>query len=153
MNRPDDARRKPSTPANPDDRLAALRKLSEERRVPTGPEPVPLGKILSQLFALRGYGRVRGDQQLHEAWQKTLVAIGEPEWQAHTRVLNLRNGTLHIGVSSSALLSELAAFHKQRLLKSLRDNFAHLRLRDLKFRLASDNTPQEELGSPHPFPD
>ena len=154
MNSPEDLRRKADRPAassNPDERLSALRKLSQERSLPRGPEPAPLGKILSQLFALRGYGRVRGDQQLNEAWQKTLATLGEPDWHAHTRVLYLRNGTLHIGVSSSALLSELAAFHKSRLLQSLRGNFAQLRLRDLKFRLTSDNASPGETESEQPF--
>ena len=125
------------TPTNPDDRLAALRQLAQERHVPSGPEPARLGDVLSKLFALRGYGRVRGDEQLQHAWQTALATLVEADWLNQTRVLFLRSGVLNVGVSNSALLSELAAFHKQALLQTLRTQAAHLRIRDLKFRIAA----------------
>lgn len=98
-------------------------------REATGPRA--LGEILTQLSTLRGYGRRQGSRQLAEMWQRAAGA----EIAARTKVLSLRSGTLHVGVASSALLGELAAFHRPRLLEALRSQNFGSRIRDLKFRL------------------
>jgi len=97
-------------------------------------EPDALGAVISRLFAVRGYGRIQADRQLHSAW-KTIV--GE-EVARQTRVLGLKNGVLQIGVSNSALLSELASFRKQELMEQLKTEQPQLRLRSLKFLLRGD---------------
>lgn len=94
-------------------------------------EPNPLGSVLSQLFALRGFGRPQANQQLHQLWRSVCGC----ELQQQTRVLGLKNGVLQIGVSNSALLSELTSFRKAELLERLQADHAELRVRDLKFRL------------------
>lgn len=100
----------------------------------THTDPQPLGDVLSHLFALRGYGRVQGDRQLHDAWRS---AAGE-QIARQTRVTGVKNGILQVGVASSALLSELAAFHKWSLLDRLRSEHPQLRINDIKFRLRGD---------------
>lgn len=94
-------------------------------------DPAALGDVLSQLFALRGYGRIRGDQQLHHAWRQ----VAGDQIAAQTRVSGVKNGVLQVGVASSALLSELAAFHKHSLLQRLQTVHPHLKIKDLKFKL------------------
>jgi predicted nucleic acid-binding Zn ribbon protein len=97
-------------------------------------EPAPLGDVLSQLFALRGYGRVRGDRQLHDVWRQ----IAGEQIAGQTRVAGVKNGVLQVGVASSALLSELAAFHKFSLLERLQREHAQLKIKDIKFKLRGD---------------
>lgn len=112
-----------------------MARLPKERTRPYDTtEPSPLGDVLSNLFALRGYGRVQADRQLHDAWKE---AAG-PSLTGQTRVLALKNGVLQIGVSNSALMSELASFQKPELLQRLQQSAPALRIRDLKFRLRGD---------------
>ncbi|WP_437227392.1 DUF721 domain-containing protein [Planctomicrobium sp. SH661] len=97
-------------------------------------EPDTLGAVISKLFAARGFGRVQADRQLHAAWSQT---AGE-DLARQTRVLNLKNGVMQIGVANSALLNELVSFRKQELLERIQANHSHLKLRDLKFKLRGD---------------
>ncbi|WP_437187145.1 DUF721 domain-containing protein [Planctomicrobium sp. SH668] len=97
-------------------------------------EPDTLNSVLSKLFAAKGYGRVQGDRQLHEIWRK----VAGEDLSRETKVLSLKNGVLQIGVSSSALMSELAAFGKQELLERLQSDHADLRIKDLKFKRRGD---------------
>lgn len=98
---------------------------------PEGGSPRALGDVLSHLFALRGYGRVRGNRQLQDVWQE---AAGQ-QIAARTRVLGLKNGVLQVGVGNASLLSELAAFHRPSLLEALQSIDGELGIRELKFRL------------------
>ena len=104
----------------------------DDRRHKT-PDPKTIGEVLSELFARRGYGRVMGDQQLRQAWQ----AVAGELLSRKTRVRNLRNGTLEVGVASSALLSQLVSFQRLELLEALQTHHPHLKIRDLKFKLQS----------------
>lgn len=97
-------------------------------------EPQPLGDVLSQLFAARGYGRVRGDRHLHDAW----ADVAGEQIRQQTKVIALRNGVLQVAVSNSALLSELVAFHKADLVDRFRSDHPECKVRDLKFRLRGD---------------
>lgn len=97
-------------------------------------EPHRLGDVLSHLFALRGYGRVQGDRQLQDIWRET---AGE-QIARQTRAGTIRNGVLQVGVSNSALLSELASFHKWSLLERLQKDHPRLGITDIKFRLRGD---------------
>lgn len=102
-----------------------------ERSSRTRQEPQALGDVLSQLFAMRGYGRVRGDRQLQEVWSEVAGEVIAKQ----TRVTGVKNGVLQVGVANSGLLSELASFHKYSLLERLQGDHPQLNLRDIKFRL------------------
>lgn len=114
----------------PHDPYSDLRKFPAEKSV----EPQHVGKVLSELIALKGLARVHGSQQLQQAWQ---TVAGE-EIGRRSRVMELTRGVLQISVGSSAVLNELAGFHKQTLLEALHQQFPHLKIRDIKFRLKTD---------------
>ena len=97
-------------------------------------EPQHVAKVLSELIARKGLARVHGTQQLQQAWQ---TVAGE-EIGRRSRVMELTRGVLHISVGSSAVLNELAGFHKQTLLENLQQQFAHLKIREIKFKLKTD---------------
>jgi len=98
------------------------------------PEPHQLGKVLSELIALKGLARVQGTQQLQQAWKS---AAGD-ELSKNSSVIALSRGVLQIGVSNTGQLSELASFHKQTLLATLQLHHPQLKIKDLKFRLKTD---------------
>lgn len=102
-----------------------------------------LGSALSQLFALKGYAADRGNAQLVEAWK----ALAGERIASRTAVLGVNRGVLQVGVSSAAMLGELASFHKDRLVADLKAKHPALKLRDIKFRLRGDLAkPSEEAG-------
>jgi hypothetical protein len=92
-----------------------------------GPEPI--SEILSRLFAARGWGRKQERLKLEQAW-----AAAAGDLAPQTRVGALRRGVLEIEVASAVLLSELAHFHKRRLLAELRKQLPGTSLNDLRFR-------------------
>ncbi len=96
------------------------------------PGPSALGDVLGELFASRGYGRLRAVGALEAAWSE---AVGEPACR-QTKVAGLKHGVLTITVAHPALLEELAAFRKAELLAALRshEDLAG-RLQDLRFRV------------------
>lgn len=98
-------------------------------------QPQHLSKALSELIIRRGLARTRGDAQLRDAW----IEIAGQRIAQQTKVLGLRNGVLQVGVFNSAMLSELAAFHKVSLLRSLRECHSHFKVRELKFRLKRES--------------
>lgn len=95
--------------------------------------PQSLSEVLSKLIALRGYARKQGSAQLQAAW-----AGVAGEWPGQTRAVAIKRGVLQVSVVQAPLLSELVAFHRQRLLARLQSEHAHLGIKDLKFRLDSD---------------
>ncbi len=91
--------------------------------------PDRLSQAVTDLIALRGWARVRGNAQLAEAWKSVagdFVASG-------TKVVGIRRGVLQVAVANSPLLSELAAYHKTTLLAALTRDHPELKIRDLKF--------------------
>ncbi|MFO1091812.1 MAG: DUF721 domain-containing protein [Planctomycetaceae bacterium] len=97
----------------------------------SGEGPRALADVLSQLQALRGHGRTFGSRQLAELWQR----IAGREISERTKVIGLKNGTLQVGVATTALLGELTSFHQQRLLQALRSDPEGQRIKKLKFQL------------------
>lgn len=95
-------------------------------------DPLPLSAALSELIALRGFARVRGDQELETAWKK---AAG-PDLAEHTRPLQVSRGILSISVDNAPLLSELTAFHGPELLRNIKQLYPHLNIKNLKFKLS-----------------
>jgi hypothetical protein len=98
------------------------------------PGPRPLSAALSELVSLRGLARTGGPAELASVWKET---AGDTIAQK-TRVLGMKRGVLQIAVSNSPLLSELASFHKESLLRTLQQQHGDLKIRDLKFRLKGD---------------
>lgn len=94
-------------------------------------DPRHLSKALSDLIALKGLVRVRGEGQLASIWS----GVAGPEISRQTKVLGINRGVLRIGVSNAPLLSELVSFRKTSLLKVFQEEHADLKIRDLKFRL------------------
>ena len=83
----------------------------EERRGPR-----PLAEILGELFAARGYGRLRGPA----SWRRPGTRRSASRPCRQTRVGEVRRGVLNVTVAHSTLLEELAAFRKPALLAALR---------------------------------
>ena len=97
-------------------------------------QPQHVSKAVAELIAQRGWARVRADAQLADIWNDICgELIG-----TQTRVLGVRNGVLQVGVVSAALLSELASFHKDSLLQSLRERYPKLNIHEIKFRLKGE---------------
>ncbi len=99
---------------------------------PTGPSS--LGTALSELFALKGYANTKGNAQLVEAWE----AVAGERIASMTTVLGVNRSVLQIGVASSAMLNELASFHKLRLVEELKSKYPAMKVKDVKFRLRGD---------------
>ncbi len=93
--------------------------------------PKALGDILGELFAARGYGRLRAATELEVAWNE---AVGEPTCR-QTRLGGVRRGVLNVTVNHPALLEELAAFRKPQLLAALRRDVPAAVIHDIKFRV------------------
>ena len=93
-----------------------------------GPEKI--ADVLGRLFTSRGWGRKTERQRLESAWAET---AGE-EVQKSTRVLAIKRGVLEVEVKSAVLMSELAQFHKRKLLAALRKALPGVTLTDIKFR-------------------
>lgn len=95
-------------------------------------DPLPLSVALSELIALRGFARIRSDNELEMAWKKVAGA----ELAAQTRATVVSRGTLTIAVENAPLLSELASFQGPELLQKLKQGFPHLKIKNLKFKLS-----------------
>lgn len=93
--------------------------------------PRALSAVLSDLFAVKGYGRPGVTREIEAVWHQI---VGEPDcWQ--TQLGDLRHGVLDIIVAHSALLEELQAFRKPLMLRALRRNANCLGVRDIRFRI------------------
>ncbi len=113
----------------------------------TGPgrrEPRPLGDVLGELFAARGYGRLRAAGELEGAWN---AAVGEPACY-QTRLGGVRHGVLTVTVAHSALLEELAAFRKPELLAALRRDAPGSKVHDIRFRVGAIEPDPAALAEP-----
>ncbi|MDR3635441.1 MAG: DUF721 domain-containing protein [Isosphaeraceae bacterium] len=99
--------------------------------------PKPLSDVLGELFATRGFGRLRGIKELEDAWN---AAVGEPGCRM-TRVGEVRRGVLNVTVAHSTLLEELAAFQKPALLAALRQNAPGTVIHDIRFRVGAVDVP------------
>ncbi|MFO1019566.1 MAG: DUF721 domain-containing protein [Planctomycetales bacterium] len=97
------------------------------------PEPIHVSRALQELFALRGYARKGADRQLQEIWGE----ISGPAIAPETKAVQITRGVLQVQVSNAPLLGELTGFHKASLLSSLQQKHPELKIKDLKFRLAS----------------
>lgn len=95
-------------------------------------DPLPLSIALGELIAIRGFARVRGDEELVTAWKR----VAGPEVASQSKPLTISRGTLTIAVENPPLLSELASFRNQELLQLLKQHYPHLKIKTLKFKLS-----------------
>ena len=95
-------------------------------------DPLPLSAALSELIALRGFARVRSDNELEAVWKK----VAGPDLAKQTRPLAISRGTLTVSVENAPLLSELASFRSPELLQNLKQQAPHLKIKNLKFKLS-----------------
>ena len=116
--------------------------------------PKPLSDILGDLFAARGYGRLRAAGELEDAWN---AAVGEPGCR-QTRLGGVRRGVLSVTVAHPTLLEELAAVRKPALLAALRQGAPGTSIQDIRFRVgpieppapATATDPSPDSASPPP---
>lgn len=94
--------------------------------------PQPIGDILAELMARKGFARARGEEAYQAAWQE---AVGQGVAQ-YTRTGKLRRGLLEIFVANSMLIQELT-FQKAGLLKSINQKLPDEKIRDLRFKVGS----------------
>jgi predicted nucleic acid-binding Zn ribbon protein len=99
--------------------------------------PKPLAEILGELFAARGFGRLRALKELEDAWN---AAVGEPGCR-QTKVGEVRRGVLNVTVAHPTLLEELAAFQKPALLAALRRDAPGTVIHDIRFRVGPIDPP------------
>ena len=104
--------------------------------------PKALSDILGDLFAARGFGRLKALKELEDAWNG---AVGEPGCRK-TKLGEVRHGILNVTVANSALLEELSAFQKPTLLAALRKNAPGTVIHDIRFRVG----PVEDPTVPKP---
>ena len=95
-------------------------------------EPQSLSNILAELNASRGYNQTWVHKALENAWN---TAVGKPQCY-QTRIGEVHHGVLHVTVTHSALLEELRAFHKARLIASLSGSLG-IAIHDIQFRVGS----------------
>lgn len=96
-------------------------------------DPKALGDVLGELFALRGYARLRAAGDLQAVWD---AALGESA-QGRTRLGEVRRGVLTVIVDHPALLEELSAFRKAELLEAVRASSGGSTIHDLRFRIGA----------------
>ncbi len=107
---------------------------------PRGPKP--LGEILGDLFAARGYGRLQAAGELEAAWA---AAVGEAGAR-QTKLGGVRRGVLNVTVAHPTLLEELATFQKPSLLAALRREAPGTPIHDIRFRVGPIDPPGRPKG-------
>jgi len=97
-----------------------------------GGRPKPIGDIVAQLMARRGYANERSAVAQQEAWQ----AVAGQSLARFTRVGLIRRGVLEVLVANSSMMQELT-FQKTSLLEKLKTQLPDVNLRDLRFRIGA----------------
>jgi len=94
--------------------------------------PRKIADVVAQLITVRGYGRIRADQDFTAAWQ----AAAGPALARFTCPGRLRRGVLEVAVANSTILQEIT-FHRRDILAALQAELPEARIRDVRFRLGS----------------
>jgi len=94
-------------------------------------EPGLLRDAISQFISERGLAGSAALTTLNELWKEI---VGD-DIGNRSKVLGLKNGTLEIGVRSSALLNELVGFYGQEFLELIQADERGRTVRNIKFRL------------------
>ena len=98
--------------------------------MPRGPQPI--GNILAELMARRGFARVSAAETFDAAWREAAGSLAA----AYTRVGSVRRGKLEVIVANSTLLQEFV-FQKETLVVSLNQQLPDEGIRDLRFRVGA----------------
>ena len=96
-----------------------------------GKRPREVREVVEGLMRGGKLARMKRQGGLARVWGDVV----SPEIAAHTRAERFHRGTLTVVCSSSAMLSELANFHKEELLMKLRDACKTRRIERLEFKL------------------
>jgi predicted nucleic acid-binding Zn ribbon protein len=102
------------------------------RRQVRPPLPKPVGNVLSQLLAKRGYAQIQTAATCDAAWRE---AVGE-KLAANTRPGSVKRGVLEVLVRNSSVLQELA-FVKAKVVKILIKLVPEQNIRDVRFRVGT----------------
>lgn len=97
-------------------------------------DPTPLSAAISELIQKKGLARVQGNAQLVGVWN----SVAGERISSRTKVLGLKRGVLEVGVDNSALMNELASFHRAALLHKFQKEHSEHRISDIRFKLRSD---------------
>ena len=96
------------------------------------PPPKPVGDVLSQLLAKRGYAQVQTAATCDVAWRE---AVGS-KLAADTRPGNVRRGVLEVLVRNPSVSSELG-FLKAKIVKTLTKLIPEQKIRDVRCRVGT----------------
>jgi predicted nucleic acid-binding Zn ribbon protein len=89
----------------------------------------PIGELLSQLMARRGYAHVRVAQEWVEIWRRVAGELAQ-----RSRPGPYRGGVLEVVVEDSATHQELE-FRKQQLISAVREMGVGFQIRNLRFKV------------------
>lgn len=119
----------PKLPADEDERHLHEDYRRKQVRLPMAK---PVGNVLSQLLAKRGYAQIQTAASCDAAWRE---AVGE-RLAPHTRPGSVRRGVLEVLVRNSSVLQELS-FVKAKIVKSLVKLVPEQNIRDVRFRVGA----------------
>ena len=100
-------------------------KTRKNARRKSGKGTQPLAEALAAYMQSSGVGKPIEQTSIERQWR---AAVGE-EIAEHTRAVRLNREVLEVNVDSSALLQELSAFYRDKILDSLRSGRHPLRVR------------------------
>lgn len=103
--------------------------------------PRPISELLTNYLRAAGLEDIERARRMVDSWRSAVAPI---VFQ-NTRLLRVRDGVVHVGVGSSALLYELEGFRREEILTRLREQPGGY-VRDVKFKLValSDCTDESE---------
>ena len=103
----------------------------QKRPVRRSHSPEPIEAVLGRALEQAGVPSARVTKTLRDAWLRSAA----PAWRDHTRLRRIRGGVLEIAVASSVLRDELVNYHRERLLRMLREAAPSIILVGLRFVL------------------
>lgn len=93
-------------------------------------QPKNVSDIVAQLLVRRGYGAVKSDERLRDAWA---AAVGDAMARL-SQATRITRGRLEVIVSNNLVMQELG-FDRQRLLSAMQQSLPTARIEDIKFRV------------------
>lgn len=113
------------------EKLAELSvRAAREQRRRHARAPKKASNVVAQLFAKKGYGQPRTNEQLRTAWAE---AAG-PALGKFCQAGVVRRGVLEVIVANSMMAQELG-FEKTRLLKAMQQKLPDARIEGLRFKV------------------
>ena len=113
------------------EKLAELqRRTAQHQKRHYARQPKAVSDIIAQLLVRRGYGAVKSDERLREAWA---AAVGDAMARL-SQAARISRGRLEVIVSNNLVMQELG-FDRQRLMGAMREAIPDARIEDIKFRV------------------